>query len=174
MSAPFFDREFLPSDQRLFDELVVDMLGRVCQAWRQGYRRTGSLHFGKLVPVRVRAPRAVHPDRGEWVVGLWDCDRRLTTSSGATVDSTRDGDEAILARLGELEQTTLLGIGIDPSTLSLSLTLSGGAKLELLADPKSTWESEQWAIELPSATAIVVFGLRRWALQRNSWEGGPT
>lgn len=150
-----------------FRDLIAGLAGQRCVAWRKGYGRTGSLHFGVLVERPHLPPKAVDRSSGEWIIDLDDSDRVLSCPGAQTLDSRRDGDDLVMASLQQLEGTTVREIVLDPSSLSLRLTMSDGHVLELLTDPELSADSEQWAIELPTGFALIVYGDQRWSLEHN-------
>lgn len=140
-----FDRRFTPADTVLFRGLVADIVGQPCVAWRRSYGRTGHLHFGSLVERPYKPPKAVHRSTGEWIINLDDADRVLECPGVDTLDSRSDGDDRVLAELKQLEGTTLREIVLDPSSLSLRISMSSGHVLQLLTDQQLTADNEQWA-----------------------------
>lgn len=146
------------TSQTFLARLLQSFVGQPCVAWRKGYGRTGSLHFGTLVPARVQRPKLVNKDRGMLILNLWDCDRTLQVPGNSVIDSTREGDEALLTRLASLEGAQVTDVLLDPPTLSLTLIFSTGARLALVTDSRSGREDEQWAIEALNQPSISVFG----------------
>jgi len=168
-----FDRRFTATDAVLFRDLIAGIVGQLCVAWRKSYGRTGHLHFGALVERPHLPAKAVHRLTGEWIIDLADADRVLVRPGADTLDSRRDGDDRVLAELKQLEATTLREIVLDPSSLSLRISLSSGHVLELLTDHELSADDEQWAIQLPNGLALLVYGNQRWALEPNR-PTGPT
>lgn len=167
VASQLFDRQFAPGDEIRFSQLVAGLVGQECIAWRKSYGSTGSLHFGQLIAKRAPPPKAVHKDRGTWVLWLWACNQKLTFPGGEQLDSTRDGDDVVLARMPELVGSAVRGIRIDPNTLSLTLELSTGATLELITDPTYDGDEEQWDLKLPNERELTAWRGRRWALQED-------
>lgn len=162
-----FDRLFEPGDERLLGSLLHDLIGQPCIAWRKSYGRTGSLHYGQLVSRASPPAKAVHKDHGTWVIGLWDCDRRLTFGNGDVIDTREVGDEPLFQKLDELRGAQVEDVRLDPVLLSVAIRHSNQMLLELLPDSSRGPEHEQWAVELPTDNAVIVFGKKRWAIQRN-------
>lgn len=164
-SGELFDRQFAPRDETIFSQLIAGLVGQECIAWRKSYGGTGSLHFGRLIAKRSPPRKAVHRDRGTWVLWLWACDEKLTFPSGEQLDSTRDGEDLVLARMPELVGSAVRSLRIDPETLSLTLELSTGATLELMTDPAYDGNDEQWDLKLPNERELSAWRGGRWALQ---------
>jgi hypothetical protein len=154
-----------PNDFNLLVARVHELIGQQCVAWRKSYGQSGSLHFGPLVAARVPRAAHVYGDRGTWVVSLWECDRTLSLPDGNVIDSTRDGDEALLSCLGSLEGTSVTDMVLDRESLSLTIGFASGARLALLTDSRSGKADEQWAIETLHLPSISVFGDGHWAVE---------
>lgn len=159
------DRELVHEDAALITELLRGIEGLHCAAWRKSYGRSGSLHFGALLPRNDIPEKAVHRDQGQWVISMWDCDRRVTVPDEGVVESLVNGDDALIKQLPSLEQKKLESIEFHATSTSLVLTFEGGASLELQVDQQSDSQSEQWAVEMPDGRAIVMYGQRRWVLE---------
>jgi hypothetical protein len=158
-------RELADEDAALITELLRGVEGLVCAAWRKSYGRSGSLHFGALLPRNSVPEKAVHRSQGQWIISMWDCDRRVTVPHRGVVESVVNGDDALIEQLPSLEQKKLERIEFDAKSTSLVLTFEGGASLELQVDQQSDSQSEQWAVEIPDGRAIIMYGQRRWVLE---------
>lgn len=165
------DRQFALGDHALLEQLIQGLVNQQCVAWRKSYGRTGSLHYGGLVRRPPSPKKVVHQDEGVWIVGLWDCDRRLLALDGQVIDSRETGDDAFLPRLGALEGTHLRSVEFDEQALCLQLKHSNGLVLQLLPDPVCSSQDEQWSVQLPTRVAVAVFGKRRWTVEADV-EGG--
>jgi hypothetical protein len=166
-----FDRRFVAADMSVFRDLTAGVIGQPCVAWRKSYGRTGHFHFGALVERPHLPPKAIHRATGEWIIDLADADRILTRSSGEQLDSRRDGDDLVMASFGAFEGKELRALELDPSTLSLRLTMNDGHILDLVTDEALTAKDEQWAIQLPSGLALVAYASQRWSVEHNRPSG---
>lgn len=160
-----FDRSFAAMDLVRFKTFTAGIVGQPCVTWRTSYNLWGSLHFGILVPDQHPFPRQVHRTRGQWVVWLRDCERRLTLPDKTVHDSLLGGVDSISSQLGSLVGDTLTGLILEPADLSLRLDFASGTALELPPDPLLGSDAEQWAIQTSLSGWISVYGGRRWVYE---------
>ena len=83
------------------------------------------------------------------------------------IDTREIGDEALFQKLDQLSGAEVEDVRLDPVSLSITIKHSNQVVLELLPDSSRGPEHEQWALELPTGQAVIVFGNKRWAVQRN-------
>lgn len=138
---------------------LAAMKGKRLSAFRKSYGRTAHAHIGELIPRASPPPRAVYKDQGEFVVGLWDCDRVLTRAAPAeTLSSPSDGDEPLLDAMAFLEGKTVSDVSLDVDSLTLRIGFSDGASVALVADLMLDPDAEQWSVTFPDGTNLVARG----------------
>lgn len=143
-----------------------------CSAWRKGYGFTGSLHFGRMLPVGERHPGSVDVVEGEMMLDLWDCDRVLLRPNGEVLlDSRVNREEVVLDVLHRIEGLQVSKVELDERELSLRVPFSDGHALVLLLNREHTAEDdEQWAVQAAGETSVGIFGLGliRWTDGRDT------
>lgn len=124
--------------------------------WSRLYGGAFTMHFG-----------AMQPDSrgtmwGEWGVTAWGCDARLSLGGVVLDDRVIDRDD-LLAHFDALTGRTVVGIQLNPTTLTLRVDFAGDPHLELIPDPE--FEGEAWIISLPSHQSLSGDATRRWQLE---------
>lgn len=151
----------LPADQiQAIDMRLSAMAGRNLSAFRKSYGRMAHAHVGRLVPKKSPPEKAVHKDRGEFVIEMLDCDREVTFAGRAnSLTSLADGDGAVLEALAAMVGHVVSEVSIEPESLALRISFTNGTEVRLIPDEALGPESEQWIVTFPDDTALVAKGV---------------
>ncbi len=153
-----FERKFTDQDLLLFNEIMSGLIGMPLSRVEESYGECLSMDFGELIP-KAKARPPVSPLRGTWVISTWGCDINAATDRAPIVREFRDVKEELSGQVGAFVRT----ISIDPSDLSLSLSLDGGATI--LMQSTADDDTDQWFILTPFGFSVGAKAYGKWYVQ---------
>ncbi len=160
----FARREFKTGDAALFAALTGGLVGLEC--WRASplYAGALALDFGDRVLVPAARPKAVHQDRGSFVVVAWACDLEIR-AAGSVVRSEVDTEDDVARIARSLVGHRVTVVRLLEGDLSLTLTLDDGAECALVTSEARS-DVDQWFLQLPTSATITVRARRCWSISR--------
>jgi hypothetical protein len=160
-TEPFCER---PLHHASYDAVAQELLGRDFIRCNSSYGSAISLHFGPLIPKRVRRARVQGvPNRGAWVLTSWICELIYESDEGAVHHTENEGAEFCAQMKNSLGHSVSdVTFTIDP--LVLSLSFSNGARLRVVADRTSPGDA--WLLSLPNHDSVNVQNAGTWSWER--------
>jgi hypothetical protein len=149
---------FSPEQLREIDSSLAGAVGLSLSAFRKSYGRTAHAHLGRLIPRTAAPEKAIHKDRGEFVLDMLDCDRIVTLGGDDSKASRNEGDEPVLKAMEALVGQEVSRVSLASQSLTLRVDFSNGASIALMADMALSSDSEQWALTFPDGSTLVAQG----------------